>query len=140
MTAGEKSFAETKIHRDIFQGDALSPLLFVIAMMPLNNILKKCTVGYKLTKSQEKINHQMYMDDIKLFAKKGKYWKPKTRSEDIQLGHWDEIWYRKIHHADNKKRETTTDRMELPNQEKIWTIGEKESYKYLEILEANTIK
>ena len=33
-----------------------------------------------------------------------------------------------------------TDRMELPNQEKIRTLGEKETYKYLEILEADTIK
>ena len=38
-------------------------------MMPLNHILSKCTTGYKLNKSQEKINHLMYMDDIKLFAK-----------------------------------------------------------------------
>ena len=28
------------------------------------------TAGYKLSRSQEKINHLMYMDDIKLFAKK----------------------------------------------------------------------
>ena len=32
--------------------------------MPLNH-----TGGYKLSRSQEKINHLMYMDDIKLFAK-----------------------------------------------------------------------
>ena len=30
--------------------------------------------------------------------------------------------------------------MELPNQEKIWTLREKETYKYLGILEAETIK
>ena len=41
-------------------------------MMPLNHILRKCTAGYKLTKSQEKINHLMYMDDIKPFAKNEK--------------------------------------------------------------------
>ena len=41
-------------------------------MMPLNLILRKYTAGYKLSKSQEKINHLMYMDDIKLFAKKKK--------------------------------------------------------------------
>ena len=29
--------------------------------MPLNHILRKRTGGYKLTKSREKINHQMYM-------------------------------------------------------------------------------
>ena len=32
------------------------------------------------------------------------------------------------------------DRMELPNQAKIRTLGEKETYKYLGILEAATIK
>ena len=69
LTAGGRSITETKIQRGIFQGDALSPLLFIIAMMPLNHILRKCTAGYKLSRSQEKINRLMYMDDIKLFAK-----------------------------------------------------------------------
>ena len=72
LSAGGRSSAEAKIQRGIFQGDALSPLLFISAMMPLNHILKKCTAGYKLSRSQEKINHQMYMDDIKLFAKNEK--------------------------------------------------------------------
>ena len=40
--------------------------------MPLNHKLRKCTAGYKLSRSQEKINHLMYMDDIKLFAKNKK--------------------------------------------------------------------
>ena len=40
LTAGGRSIAETKIQRGIFQGDALSPLLFIIAMMPLNHILR----------------------------------------------------------------------------------------------------
>ena len=31
-------------------------------------------------------------------------------------------------------------KMEQPNQEKIRTLGEKETYKYLGILEADTIK
>ena len=33
-----------------------------------------------------------------------------------------------------------TDGMDLPNQDKIWTLGEKKTYKYLDILEADTIK
>ena len=70
LTTGGRRLAEAKIQRGIFQGDALSPLLFIIAMMPLNHILRKCTAGYKLSRSLEKINHLMYMDDIKLFAKK----------------------------------------------------------------------
>ena len=34
----------------------------------------------------------------------------------------------------------TTDGIELPNQDKIRTLGEKETYKYLGIMEADTIK
>ena len=33
-----------------------------------------------------------------------------------------------------------TDRMELPNQEEIRTLAEKETYKYFGILDADTIK
>ena len=40
--------------------------------MPLNNIFRKCPIGYKLSKAQEKVNHLMYMDDIKLFGKNEK--------------------------------------------------------------------
>ena len=72
LTAGGRSLAETKIQRGIFQRDALSPLLFVIAMMTLNHILRKCTAGFKLSRSQEKVNHLIYMDYIKLFAKNKK--------------------------------------------------------------------
>ncbi len=52
--------------------DALSPLRFIIAMMPHNHILRKCTAGYKLSRTQEKVNHLIYRDDIELFAKNEK--------------------------------------------------------------------
>ena len=69
MTAGRRNIPKAKTQRSIFQGDALSLLPFKNVMMPLNHLLKKCTAGYKLFKSQENINHLMYMDGIKLFAK-----------------------------------------------------------------------
>ena len=72
LTAGRRSLIEVKIQKGIFQGDALSPLLAVIVIMPLNHVLRKCTAWYKLGKSQEKINHLMYIDGIKLFAKNEK--------------------------------------------------------------------
>ena len=37
-------------------------------------------------------------------------------------------------------KQQMTEGMELPNQEKIKTLGEKETYKYLGILEGDTIK
>ena len=74
FTFGGRSLAETKLQRGIFL-DVLSPLLFIIAMMPLKHILRKCTAGYRLSRSQEKINHLMYMDDIKLLAKNEMNWK-----------------------------------------------------------------
>ena len=72
LTAGGRRLAEAKIQRGLFQGDDLSPLLFIIGMIPLNHILRKCTAGYILCRLQEKVNHLMYMDDIKLFAKNEK--------------------------------------------------------------------
>ena len=35
-------------------------------------MFKKCAGGYKFTKLQEKINHIVYMDGIKIFAKNEK--------------------------------------------------------------------
>ena len=72
LISGGKIIAELEIPRGIFQGNALSLLLFVNAMMQLNPIFRKCTGVYKLTKSLEKISYLMYMDDIKLFTKKSK--------------------------------------------------------------------
>ena len=57
LTVGGRNLARAEVQRGIFQGDVLSLLLFIIAMMPLNHILRKCTAGYKLNKSQEMINH-----------------------------------------------------------------------------------
>ena len=51
LTTGRRSLAEAKIKRSIFQGDAPSPLLFIIAMMPLSHILTKSTARYKLSRS-----------------------------------------------------------------------------------------
>ena len=53
LTTEGKSLTEMKIQRGIFQGHVLSPLLFVITMMLVNHIVRKCTSGYKLHKSQE---------------------------------------------------------------------------------------
>ena len=47
----------------------ISSLPLVIAMMLLDYIQRKWKGGYKFIKLLKKLNHQMYMDDIKIFAK-----------------------------------------------------------------------
>ena len=141
-TAGGKSLAETKIQRGIFQGDALSSLLFITVMMPLNNILRKCTPRYKLSRSQEKINHLMYMDDIKLFTKNEKELETlihtvRIYSQDIGMEYGIEKCARRVMKSGKRH---LTDGIELSNQDKIRTLAENETYKYLGILEADTIK
>ena len=133
LTAGGRSLAEAKIQRGIFQGDALSTLIFIIVMMPLDHILRKCTAGYKLSGSQKKINHLMYMDDIKLFAKNEKGLETlihavRIYSQDIGM----EFGIDKCAMLVMKSgKRHLTDGMELLNQDMIRTLGEKETYKYL---------
>ncbi|CAH2094088.1 unnamed protein product [Euphydryas editha] len=68
-----------KILRGIYQGDSLSPLWFCLALNPLSNRLNAMKPGYILQvndttaetqtdKKEHKINHLLYMDDIKLYA------------------------------------------------------------------------
>ena len=57
LTACGKDLGEASIRRGIFQGDSLSPLLFVIAMLPLNSVLNKSASGYQLSKEEGKTTH-----------------------------------------------------------------------------------
>ena len=45
-----------------------------------------------------------------------------------------------MHSARYEKWQTTSDGIELPNQDKIKTLAENATYKYLGILEADTIQ
>jgi len=59
------------VRRGIFQGDSLSPLLFCLALQPISTELDRGRTGYKVNVGPEAlvINHQLYMDDIKLYGK-----------------------------------------------------------------------
>ena len=110
--------------------------------MPLNHIRRKCRAGYKLSRSQEKINHLMYMDDIKLFAKNEKELETlihavRIYSQDIGMVFGIEKCVMLVMKSGKRH---ITDGMKLPNQDKIRTLVENETYKYLGISEANTIK
>ena len=66
--AGNEELVRVNIQRGIFQGDTLFPLLFVIGLMPLSHTLRKVNAGYQLGKGQhKKINHLLFMGDLKLY-------------------------------------------------------------------------
>ena len=67
ISSGER-LGVIHIRRGIFQGDSLSPLLFVLSMIPLTLILRKSRAGYDFAK-EFKVNHLLFMDDLKLFGK-----------------------------------------------------------------------
>ena len=69
LTASNQRLGNVKIRRGIFQGDSLSPLLFVLVMIPLTLVLRQTKASYELKKGGKKINHLLFMDDLKLFVK-----------------------------------------------------------------------
>ena len=71
LTCGSETLRELPIKRGIFQGDVLSPLLFVITLIPLTHILRTANPGYEF-QSGETINHLLFMDDLKLCSKSEK--------------------------------------------------------------------
>ena len=84
----------------------------------------------------------MYMDDIKLFAKNEKELEALIQAVSIFSEHRGmevgiQICAMLIM---RRRKQQMTEGIDLPNQEKIRTLGVKENYKYSVILEADTIK
>lgn len=85
------NLGKIKIHRGIFQGDSLSPTWFCLALNPLSKLLESSTMGYKIEKDDSfKLNHLLYMDDLKLFAKSKRHLQSlitttKIFSDDIKM-------------------------------------------------------
>ena len=66
MFSGKNKLRKVNIRRGIFQGDSLSPLLFVVALIPVTIILRTLKQGYSFGKGKERLNHLLFMDDLKL--------------------------------------------------------------------------
>ena len=48
LTGGEENLGEVNIRQGIFQGDSLSPLLFVVRLLQLTHILRDAAPGFHL--------------------------------------------------------------------------------------------
>ena len=71
LTAGGGVLGTVDMKRGIFQGDSLSPLLFVMVMIPLSMILNRdeSIKGVQLGNANRLVNHLLFMDDLKLYAR-----------------------------------------------------------------------
>ena len=142
LTANEETLGEVEIRRGIFQGDSLSPLLFIVAMIPLTMLLKREeNRGYHFGAEQKLMNHLLFMDDLTLFAgKKGDLEKlidtVDQFSRDIRM----EFGLDKCGVLVMKGgRKAKFFGIELPNGEMIKEVDDK-GYKYLGVLEGAGIR
>ena len=99
------------VNRGIFQGDSLSPLIFVICMIALSLLLRKVKASYEWGRKEFKLNHLLFIDGFKLFRK--------------SVSQIDGVF--------------KFDGIHLPNQEIMEEIDEN-GYTYLENLELDEIK
>ena len=138
----DEILGEVRIKRGIFQGDALSPLLFVISMIPLTSILRKAAPGYEFSSNKVKINHLLYMDDLKLYGKTQKDLESliqtvRIYSSDIGM----EFGLEKCASLVMKRGKIVeSDGITLPDDKMIRNLKEDESYKYLGVQELDDIK
>ena len=122
--------------RGCFQRDSLCPLVFVLALIPLKLILIKGKATYEFSKSKEKINHLLFMDDLKLYSRSEKgldslVQTVRVFSEDIETEFVIEKCAMLV--MENGKIVTSVG-IELPDGKAIKSLQEGESYKYLRIL------
>ena len=132
LVAGSTVLGKVNIRREIFQGDSLSPLLFVLAMLPLTKILQKHRAGYIVKGEGIKVNHLLFMDDLKLYGKNTKEIESLIQtvrkfSEDIKM----EFGIDKCAIMEMKSgKMVNTPGCKLPNESTIKGLNLDDNYKY----------
>ena len=131
LTSAWKELAVVHIRRGIFQGNSLSPLLFEIFLTPMSLVLRKVKARYSFGNNKPKVNHLLFMDDMKLFGRSSVEIDKLVStvylvSADMQM----EFGIRKCGVLVLKKGKVVdSDGVQLPNGERMQSV-EEEDYKY----------
>ena len=138
LCSGNSELGEVEIRGGIFQGDSLSSLVFVLALIPLSLILRKAKAVYEFSERKEKINHLLFIDDLKLYSRSEKGLDSLAQtvrvfSEDIGMEFGIEKCAMLVM---GKGKIVKSVGIELPNGKVIKSLQECQSYQYLAILQA----
>ena len=68
LISGDINLGEVNVKRSISQGASLSPLLFVISVIPLTLVLRQMKQGYSFQKGKSKLNHLLFMGNLRLYG------------------------------------------------------------------------
>ena len=141
MTSNGENLGEVDVKRGIVQGASLSPLLFVLSMVSLSLIPRKVNASYEWGKKEYKLNHLLFMDDLKLFSKSEEQMDTIVRTVHVfstDTGMAFEMKKCGILIIQRGKV-VRCEGIKLPNCEVIKEV-EKEGYTYLGIVELDKIK
>ena len=138
LTSNGMNLGEVNIKRGIFQADSLSPLLFVLVLIPLTLILRKEAAGYHFT-DKTKVNHLLFMNDLKLDGKDKAQLESLTQtvrifSHDIGMHFGIEKCAVLVL---KRGKLVESDGIQLPDDNEIKAPKECEGYKYLGVFEAD---
>ena len=134
-----EDIGKVPIERGIFQGNAISPLLFVIALILLTHILRTANPGYEF-RNREMINHLLFMDDLKLYSKSERaldclIQTVQIFSEDIGMQFGIDKCATLVM---KKEKIVKSDCIQLPKDKVIKSL-EEESYNYIGVLEPDEV-
>ena len=91
MTEAGTARIGIQFRRGLFQGDALSPLLFVMAVAQLSSLLGIAGV-YSVAHHASPITHLLFMDDLKVLRNQRLSWSPRWRWRRGLLEQWACPW------------------------------------------------
>lgn len=131
--------SEININTGIYQGDSQSPLLFCIALFLLTSILNKTKTGYQCKHEKQKVNHFLYVDDLKLMAKSDEEQLKQLKqfSDDIQMEY---VLDRCAMATFIKGHLQSSENIEVSENTTIKALEQHDVYKYLGINEHDGIQ